>query len=158
MGTSWNSLQFCALRFAQLLYFYVFYRKTVNDNCLFSLSYSTALVPDAGTDNVYLICVFIRFHSCLLRKVKYSLLELVEGENSQIATEKISLSVSKESMRPDRVQNPVPLALQSDALPTALRRPACVEDQDLKIISLIYFMASEIKTLNSKRSAKICYS
>ena len=36
-----------------------------------SLSYSTALVLDAGTDNVYLICVFIRFISCLLRKVKY---------------------------------------------------------------------------------------
>ena len=36
-----------------------------------SLSYSTALVLDAGTDNVYLICVFIRFISCLLGKVKY---------------------------------------------------------------------------------------
>ena len=32
---------------------------------------TTALVLDAGTDNVYLICVFIIFISCLLRKVKY---------------------------------------------------------------------------------------
>ena len=36
-----------------------------------SLSYSTALTLNAGTDNVYLICVFIRFISYLLRKVKY---------------------------------------------------------------------------------------
>ena len=37
-------------------------------NRLLQNQYSTALVPNAGTDNVYLICVFI---SCLLRKVKY---------------------------------------------------------------------------------------
>ena len=38
---------------------------------IISLLYSTALVPNAGTDNAYLICVFIRFISCLLGKVKY---------------------------------------------------------------------------------------
>ena len=47
------------------------FRVNIFSNNRYSLSYSTALVLDAGTDNVYLICVFIRFISCLLRKVKY---------------------------------------------------------------------------------------
>ena len=47
------------------VYMFIKYKKYL------SLLYSTALVPNAGTDNVYLICVFIRFISCLLRKVKY---------------------------------------------------------------------------------------
>ena len=38
---------------------------------MFSLSNSTALVPNAGSNHVYLICVFIRYNSCLLGKVKY---------------------------------------------------------------------------------------
>ena len=48
------------------------------DKVLYSLSYSTALVPNAGSNHVYLICVFIRFNISLLRKVKYciSLLKL----------------------------------------------------------------------------------
>ena len=37
----------------------------------FSLSYYTTLVPNAGTNHVYLICLFIRYNSCLLGKVKY---------------------------------------------------------------------------------------
>ena len=37
---------------------------------LYSLSYSTPLVPNAGSYHVYLISIFIRFNSCLLRKVK----------------------------------------------------------------------------------------
>ena len=47
-----------------------------------SLSYSTALVLNAGTDNVYLICVFIRFISCLLRKVKYCPVSPLESFSS----------------------------------------------------------------------------
>ena len=47
------------------------FRVNIFSNNRYSLSYSTALVLDAGTDNVYLICVFIRSISCLLRKVKY---------------------------------------------------------------------------------------
>ena len=39
------------------------FRVNIFSNNRYSLSYSTALVLDAGTDNVYLICVFIRFIS-----------------------------------------------------------------------------------------------
>ena len=41
---------------------------------LYSLSYSTALVPNAGTNHVHLICMFIRYNSCLQGKVKYCVL------------------------------------------------------------------------------------
>ena len=59
-----------------------------------SLSYSTALVLDAGTDNVFLICVFIRFISCLLRKVKYcsivSALQVSVTGNARLAVQRLT--------------------------------------------------------------------
>ena len=42
-----------------------------------SLSHFTALVPNAGTYHVYLICMFIRHNSCLLGKVKYCMCKLI---------------------------------------------------------------------------------
>ena len=40
-------------------------------------------------------------------------------------------------MWPDRVSNPGPLALESDALPTALRSPALTTDETLQNAALI---------------------